>query len=885
IEPSELGFRYEIEIASGQVVEIDKVIKGCKLETEGHVFDIDLIPFGHGSFDVIIGMDWLSNYKSKIIFYKKVVRIPLLDGKVLRVLGERLEEKLRLLMSDKASDKKQKEIVVVRDFPEVFPDDLSGLPPLREIEFQIELTLGAIPIAKSPYRLVLSELEELSGQLKELQDKDLRSGYHQLRVHEDDISKTTFRIRYGHFEFIVMPYGLTNAPACRGDGEGGVGVGFSDCGRVVEMRGWWVRAVGRWWRKSAAVGARWWGRGDEVVASVSPYGVIGEKVVSKRRAFMKLNEEIVKITILKTIRRIYQGRDRLRMTKVIKGEFEKIKDFKVEVVPLTCDASLEVFNDEIRGDNEVELTDEESSDNDDEIAEVFRINTNIFDYETPLCSAFNEFNYLLKFMGRWRRNMDDADFGPKSHTVKHTCKPFNYNTRCLEWPTCSWKDDGYCNGGNLPEAYIIGNQLHYQDYEWYEALEDCKLKDEALRNKVIMEGSIKEDNDESRYEQKRQWNTYTNYDDVYEINHEHNKSEELCEIQEQQVCNIKRYMMIKYSFNDDEEYVVVKEDEYDDLTVTRKEACQAYQEIFRIMDEGWMLASVGGGEWRGDRDEGVIEMVKVVLVSAVTWRGWWRCDGGDGMKVGKEQELTFQTLKDKLCNASVLALPGGPKDFVVYCDVFGLGLGCMLMQRGKVIAYASRQLKIHEKNYTTHDLELGAVVFALKIWRHYLYGTKSVIYTDHKSLQHIFSQKELNMRQRRWIELFSDYDYEIRYHPGKANVVVDALSRKEKVKPKRVRAMNMTLRSSIKDRILAVQKEVVDESGDVRTLIIDEAYKSKYSVHPGADKMYYDHRGRYLWPGMKKDIAVYVSKCLTCLKVKAEHQRPSGLLQQPEIPE
>ncbi|GKA79525.1 putative reverse transcriptase domain-containing protein [Tanacetum coccineum] len=109
-----------------------------------------------------------------------------------------------------------------------------------------------------------------------------------------------------------------------------------------------------------------------------------------------------------------------------------------------------------------------------------------------------------------------------------------------------------------------------------------------------------------------------------------------------------------------------------------------------------------------------------------------------------------------------------------------LGLGCVLMQRGKVIAYASRQLKIHEKNYTTHDLELGAVVFALKMWRHYLYGTKSVIYTDHKSLQHIFSHKELNMRQRRWIELFSDYDCKIRYHPGKANVVADALSRKER---------------------------------------------------------------------------------------------------------
>ncbi|GKC89256.1 putative reverse transcriptase domain-containing protein [Tanacetum coccineum] len=187
IEPSELGFSYEIEIASGQLVEIDKVIKGCKLEIEGHVFDINLIPFGSGSFDVIIGMNWLSDHKAEIICHEKVVRIPLLDGKVLRVLGEKPEEN-------------------------VFPDDLSRLPPVREIEFRIKLVHGAIPVAKYPYRLAPSELEELSGQLKELQDKDIRSGYHQLRVHEDDIPKTAFRTRYGHFEFTVMPFGLTNAP-------------------------------------------------------------------------------------------------------------------------------------------------------------------------------------------------------------------------------------------------------------------------------------------------------------------------------------------------------------------------------------------------------------------------------------------------------------------------------------------------------------------------------------------------------------------------------------------------------------------------------------------------------------------------------------------------
>ncbi|GJZ02502.1 putative reverse transcriptase domain-containing protein [Tanacetum coccineum] len=179
--------------------------------------------------------------------------------------------------------------------------------------------------------------------------------------------------------------------------------------------------------------------------------------------------------------------------------------------------------------------------------------------------------------------------------------------------------------------------------------------------------------------------------------------------------------------------------------------------------------------------------------------------------LGKEEDEAFQLLKQKLCSTPNLALPEGTKDFVVYCDASLKGYGSALIEREKVIAYASRQLKTHEENYTTHDLELGAI-----------------------------------------IELLSDYDCEIRYHPGKANVVVDALSRKERIKPSHVRDLMMAVHNDLPKQILEAQKEAMKKKNEK--------------------------------PNMKANIATYVRKRMTCAKVKAEHQKPFGLLQQPEIP-
>ncbi|GJZ30488.1 putative reverse transcriptase domain-containing protein [Tanacetum coccineum] len=491
ITPDTLDVSYAVELADERIYETNTVLRGCTFGLLGHPFNIDLMPIELGSFNVIIGMDWLANHHAVILCDEKIVRIPYGD-------------KVFIETDDKSEEKRLEDVPIARDFPEVFTEDFPGLPPMRQVEFQINLVPGAAPIARA--------------------------------LREEDISKTAFRTRYGHYEFQVMPFGLTNAPA---------------------------------------------------------------------------------------------------------SEEEHAENLKL---------ILELLKKE------------------------------------ELYAKFPKCEFWL------------------SKNVK---------------------------------------------FDWSE-----------------------------------------------------------------------------------------------------------------------------------------------------------------------KAEAAFQLLKQKLFSAPILALPEGSENFVVYCDASRKGLGAALMQIENVIAYASRQLKIHEKNYTTHDLELRAVVFALKMWRHYLYGTKCVVFTDHKSLQHIIDQKELNMRQRRWLELLSEYDCEIRYHPGKANVVADAFSRKERNKQLRVQALVLTTGLNLPVQILNAQVEARNEEnygtedlggmiknleprangtlclrgrswipcfGDLRTLIMHESHKSKYSIHPGSDKMYQDLKKLYWWPNMKAKIATYVSKRLTCARVNAECQKPSGLLVQPVI--
>ncbi|GJT90341.1 putative reverse transcriptase domain-containing protein [Tanacetum coccineum] len=602
ITPTALDHYYDVELADGRIIGLNTILRGCTLNFLNHPFNIDLMPVELGSLDVIIGIDWLAKYQAVIVCAEKIVRCPIF---LAHVTTKEIE--------DKSEKKRFEDVPIVQNFPEVFPEDLLGLPPTRQVEFQIDLIPGAAPVARAPYRLAPSEMKELSEQLKELSDKgfirpssspwgapvlfvkkkdgsfrmcidyrelnkltvknryplpriddlfdqlqgssvyskiDLRSGYHQLRVREEDIPKTAFRTRYGHYEFQVMPFGLTNAPA----------------------------------------------------------------------VFMDL------------------------MNRVCKPFLDKFMIVFIDDIPI--------------------------------------YSKNKKEHEEHLKAILE----LLKKEELY------AKF-----------------SKCEFW---------------LPKVQFLGHVIDSQGIH----VDPAKI--ESIKDWASPKSPTK----------------------------------------------IRQFLGLAGYY---------------------QRFIKGFSKIAKPMTK--------------------LTQLKVKF----EW--------------GDKQETAFQLIKQKLCSAPILALPKGSEDFIIYCDA-------------------------------------SIKVFALKIWRHYLYGTKYTVFTDHKSLQHILNQKELNMRQRRCLELLSDYDCEIRYHPGKANVIADALSRKEQNKPLRVRALVMTIGLDFPKQILNDQNEARKPRtsktkmswlpcyGDLRTVIMHDSHKSKYSIHPSSDKMYQDMKKLYWWPNMKADIATYVSK-------------------------
>jgi hypothetical protein len=285
----------------------------------------------------------------------------------------------------------------------------------------------------------------------------------------------------------------------------------------------------------------------------------------------------------------------------------------------------------------------------------------------------------------------------------------------------------------------------------------------------------------------------------------------------------------------------------------------------------------------------------------------------------EECESSFQRLKQLLTSAPILKIADPNMDFMVCTDGYKEGLGGVLIQEGFVICYESQKLKENERNYATHDLELATIVHALRKWIHYLMGRRFELRTDHNGLKYLFDQPTLNARQTRWLEFLCEYDFDINHIKGKENKVADALSRK--VHELHATAISMYM-TEIKDRILEAanadlqyrglvaklqQRERPQTQGsytlgtnglllyknivyvpnvpELKLTILKEMHNVAYAGHPGYQKTMAAVKSHYFWPGLKKEIVEYISRCMECQKVKAEHRHPTGLLQPLPIPE
>nr|GEY91039.1 hypothetical protein [Tanacetum cinerariifolium] len=670
ITPSTLDHCYDLELADGGIIGLNTTLRGCTLNLLNHPFNINLMPVELGSFDAIIGMDWLAKYQAVIVCAEKIVRIPW-GNETLIIHGDGSNQGNTIRLSIISCTKIEK--YVKKGFP-IFlahittKEDLSGLPPTRPVEFQIDLVPGAALVARAPYRLAPSEMKESAKQLKELSDKgfirpnyqelnkltvknryplpriddlfdqlqgssvyskiDLRSGYHQLRVREEDILKIAFRTRYVHYEFQVMPFGLTNAPAL-----------------FMDLMNWVCK----------------------------PY--------------------LDKFVIVFIDDMLIYSKDEKEHEEHLKAILELLKKAELYAKFSKCEfwiPKVQFLGHVIDGQG---------------------------------------FSKIAKPMTKFTQKKVMFEWGDKQEAAFQLLKQKLCSAPILALPEGSEDFIVYCDASNKG----LGAVLMQRE----KATESLTPSGKANIDKFVI----------------------VFIDDI--LIYSKSKKEHEGHLRVQFLGHVidcrglagyyRRFIEGFSKIAKPMTKLTQKKDEKEHeehlkaiLELFKKEELYAKFSkceflIPKVQFLGHVIDSQGLAGYYRRFTEGFSKIAKPMtnLTQKKVKFEW-----------GDKQEVAFQLLKQKLYSAPILALPEGSEDFIVYYDASNKGLGTVLMQREKVISYASRQLKIYEKNYTTHDLELGAVVFALKIWRHYLYGNKCTVFTDHKSLQHIIDQKELNMRQR-----------------------------------------------------------------------------------------------------------------------------------------
>nr|GEU63255.1 putative reverse transcriptase domain-containing protein [Tanacetum cinerariifolium] len=957
----------KVELADGRVDSTNTVLKGCTLNLVNHIFEIDLMPIELGTFDVIISMDWLVKHDAVIICGKKVVRIP-------------YGNEMLIVKSDK------------------------GLPPPRQVEFQIDLVARAAPVTRAPYRLATTvknryPLPRIGDLLDRLQSSsvyskiDMRSGYYQLHIKEEDILITAFKTRYGHLEFQVVPFGLTNAHVVFMDLMNRVCKPYLDNGVHVDPAK--IEAIKSWATSTAPTEKNMkyeWGKEEEafqtlkrklcsalilalpegtedfvVYCNTSLKGYGAKELNLRQQRWIKLLSDydceiqhhpgkanVVADTLTQEgeMKKKYARKENLgrliklifkfcldgtrcfgnhvwlprfgRLRNLVMHESHKSKySIHLGSDKMYQDLKLLYWWPNMKADiatyvskclTYAKVKAEQQKPFGLSLQEALGTNLDMSTAYHPQTDGQSERTiqmledmlraYMIDFGSSWDRHLPLVEFSyNNSYHVSIKDAPYEalYGRKCRS-PVC-WSE---VEDSQLTNPKLIRDMTEKIVSPWKGAVHFGKRRKLSPRyigsfkilarvghvaytlefpeelkgiqntfhvsnlKKCLAEGDVVVSMDEIQIDDKLHV-----IKEPMEV-----VDKEIKQLKQSQIPIVKvtKHTPVQVSSDHkrkfDDRITFNNNNNYRNTTTNNgynnHQAQQnRRQETFRSYPA---TPTENDGSCRNKGPATGSNMLPVTVTCHVCGeKGHYanqcrkttnnNAQGRSYMlrdrnahrdpNVVKNQDTAFQLLKQKLCEASILALPEGNDYFVVYCDASHQGLGAVLMQREKVIAYASRQLKPNEENYTTHDLELGAVVFALKTWRHCLYGTKCTVFTDHKSLQHILDQKELNMRQRRWLELLADYDCEIHYHLGKPKL------RKSKKKTSKLR--------------------IYEEWIKHLKYILMELFVSSIEVGYHSLKLYW-------WPNMKAIIAEYVGKCLTCSRVKAKCQKPSGLLVQPDIP-